>query len=124
MENLHQSLCTFKCRKVITCECPGINVLSIETSSCLNVKTEPRTKWCGDKEIEQTENFHLGNEISALAIRKKLKKGCHFVNMHHTEKFQITNPPKVWVSSFLSVNENEILKNYEIMKKSKMAAIL
>ena len=33
-------------------ECPCINFLSIETSSCLNVETEPRTKWCDDKETE------------------------------------------------------------------------
>ena len=35
-----------------------------------------------------------GNEISALAIMKKLKNGCYFFNINHTEKFQITNPPK------------------------------
>ena len=36
--------------------------------------------------------------ISALAIMKKLTNGCNFVNMHCTEKFQITDPPpKVWV---------------------------
>ena len=42
-----------------------------------------------------------GNGISASAIMRKLKNGCHFVNIDHTEKFQITNPPKVWVSGFL-----------------------
>ena len=35
-----------------------------------------------------------GNGISALAIMKKLKNGCHFINIHHMEKFQITIPPK------------------------------
>ena len=74
------------------CECPCINVLSIETS-CLNVETEPRTKWCGDRETEPMEYLHLGNGISASAIMKKLKNGCHFINMHHAEKFQITDPP-------------------------------
>ena len=44
LENLHQPLCTFKCSKVITHECPHINVLSIETSSSLNAETEPRMK--------------------------------------------------------------------------------
>ena len=34
------------------CECPFINVLSIETS-CLNVETEPRAKWCGDGKLNQ-----------------------------------------------------------------------
>ena len=53
---------TFKCRKVITCECPRINVLCVGTSSYLNVETEPKTKWCGDGETEPTENLHLGNK--------------------------------------------------------------
>ena len=93
MENLHQPLCAFKCRKVIIHECPHINVLSIETSSCLNIETEPGTKWCGGGKTEPIENLHLGNGILALAVMKKSKNGCHFVNMCHTEKFQITDPP-------------------------------
>ena len=32
------------------------------------------------------------NGISALAIMKKLKNGCHFVNINHTEKIKITDP--------------------------------
>ena len=39
---------------------------------------------------------------------KKLKNGCHFVNIDHTDNFQIIDPPKVWVSSFLSVDGNGI----------------
>ena len=58
-----------------------------------------------------------GNGISVSAIMKKLKNGCHFINIYHTEKFQITNPPpKVWVSSFPSVNRNGISAS-AIMKK-------
>ena len=34
-----------------------------------------------------------GNGISVSAIMKKLKNGCHFINIDHMEKFQITNPP-------------------------------
>ena len=34
--------------------------------------------------------------ISVSAITKKLKNGCHFINIDHTEKFQITDPPKFW----------------------------
>ena len=49
---------------------------------------------------------------------KKLKNGCHFVNINHTEKFQITDPPKVWVSSVLSVNGNGTSAS-AIMKKLK-----
>ena len=51
-ENLPKPLCTFKYRKVNTCECPCINVLSIGTSSYLNVETEPMTKWHGDGKTE------------------------------------------------------------------------
>ena len=49
---------------------------------------------------------------------KKLKDGSYFVNINHTEKFQITDPPKVWVSGFLSVNRNRISAS-TIMKKLK-----
>ena len=49
------------------------------------------------------------NGISASAIMEKLKNGCHFINIDHTEIFQITDPPpKVWVSGFPSVNRNGI----------------
>ena len=102
-------------------ECPWINVLSLETSSCLNVETEPRMEWYGDGETEPMENLHLGNGISASAIMKKSKNGHHFINMYHTEKFQITNPPPLphqhSVSSFLSAGRNGILV-LDIMKKS------
>ena len=47
-----------------------------------------------------------------------MKNGCHFLNMCHTEKFQITDSHKVGVSVFLSVNANKILLS-AIMKKSK-----
>ena len=52
------------------------------------------------------------------AVMKKLKTGCHFVNIDHTEKFQITEPPKVWVSGFPSVNRNGI-SALAVMKKLK-----
>ena len=35
-----------------------------------------------------------GNGISVSVIMKKLKNGCHFINIDCTEKFQITDPPK------------------------------
>ena len=73
-----------------------------------------------------------GNGISVSAIMKKLKNGSHFVNIDHTEKFQITdppqslglwfsectNPPKVWVSGFPSVDGNGI-SALAIMKRLK-----
>ena len=50
---------------------------------------------------------------------KKLKNGCDFINTHHIETFQITDPPKVLVSDFLSVNRNGI-SAMAIMKKFKI----
>ena len=88
---LHQPLCTFKCRKVIMCECPCINVLSYR--NILNVETEPRTKWCGDREAEPMEYLHLGNGISVSAIMKKLKNTCHFINMHLINFKLLNSPP-------------------------------
>ena len=54
------------------CKCPCINVLIIETSSCLNVETEPRTKWCDDGKTEPMENLHLANRISHYEKLKKM----------------------------------------------------
>ena len=59
-----------------------------------------------------------GNGISPSAIMKKLKNGCHFINIDCTEKFKTTDPPKVWVSGFPSVNGNTI-SPLAIMKKLK-----
>ena len=58
------------------------------------------------------------NGISPLAIMKKLKNGCHFNNIDCTEKIQITNTPKVWVSGFPSVDRN-VISPSAIMKKLK-----
>ena len=93
-ENLHQPWCTFKCRKVITHECAHINVLSIETSSCSNVEIEPGM-WSGVVmgKLNQFKIYIWEMEYWYLPLWKN-KNGCHFVNMCHTEKFQITDPPK------------------------------
>ena len=40
---------------------------------------------------------------------KKLINGCHFINVHHMEKYQITDPLEVCVSGFRGVNGNGIL---------------
>ena len=57
-------------------------------------------------------------ECQHWPLKKRSKNGHHFVNIDHTEKFQITKPPKVWVSSFVSVEGNRIsasaiMKNIE-----------
>ena len=49
---------------------------------------------------------------------KKLKNDSHFINIDRTEKFQITDPPKVWVSGFPGVDGNRI-SALAIMKKLK-----
>ena len=122
MENLHQPLCTSKCRKVITCECPHINVLSIETPSCLNVETEGRMKWHGDRETEPMENLHLGNRILASAIMKKLKNGHHSVNMHHMKKCQIPTLAK-FGSLVFQVSLEIKYWHWPLWKNQKMATI-
>ena len=58
------------------------------------------------------------NRTSALAIMEKSKNGHHFVNIDCTENFEITKPPKVWVSSYASVDGDGILV-LAIMEKSK-----
>ena len=64
------------------------------------------------------EKFMHRNRISVSAIMKKLKYRYHFVNIDGKEKILITNPSKVWVSGFLSVNRNRISVSV-IMKKLK-----
>ena len=55
-------------------------LLSSERSSCMKMSTEK-------------ENLHHKNDHSSP-------------KMHSTAKLPITDPPKVWVSGFLSVNGN------------------
>ena len=52
------------------------------------------------------------------AIMKKLINCCHFINHNHMEKFQITDPSKVWVSNFPGVDGKGISAS-AIMKKLK-----
>ena len=49
---------------------------------------------------------------------KKMKNGCHFFNIDHTEKIPITDPPPVWVSGFPSFDGNGISVS-AIMNKLK-----
>ena len=39
---------------------------------------------------------------------EKIENGCHFINIDRMEKFQITDPPKVWVSGFSKCHGNRI----------------
>ena len=82
-------------------------------------KTEPTEKF---EKLNQwkihVSSFLSVDGISASAIMKKLKNGCHFINIDHMEKFQITDPIKGWVSGFPSVDRNGISAS-AIMKKLK-----
>ena len=80
-----------------------------------------RENWTNRKfgnKSEPTEN----SEISECC--RKLKNGHHFVNVNCTQKYQITNPPKVWVSSFLSVNRKRNISIGYYEKKWKITTIL
>ena len=105
-------------------ECPHINVLSLETSSCLNFETEPRMKWYGDGETEPMENLHMGNGISALAIMKKSKNGCNFINICIVQKNLKLLMPQSLGLWFPECQQkwNISISHYEKMKK--MATIL
>ena len=65
---------------------------------------------------------NLGVRFSKCQQKRNMKNGCHFVNIDHMEKFQITEPPKVWVSGFPCVNRNGI-SSLAIMKKLKNGCI-
>ena len=82
-------------------------------------KTEPTEKF---RKLNQWKihisSFLSVDGISASAIMKKLKNGCHFININCTEKFRITDPPKVWVSSFPGADRNRI-SALAIMNKLK-----
>ena len=49
--------------------------------------TPPPKVWVSSLSVD-------GKGMLALTTMKKLKSGCHFNNINHTEKFQITDPPK------------------------------
>ena len=60
------------------------------------------------------------NGQSVSAIMKKLKNGCHCVNIDSTEKNKLLTPPKkVWVSGFPSVDGNRISASAIMKKKLK-----
>ena len=56
-------------------------------------KTEPIEKFgkLNQRKI-RVSSFLSADGISLSAILKKLKNGCHFVNIDRMEKFQITDP--------------------------------
>ena len=60
-----------------------------------------------------------GKGISALAIMEKLKNGCHFINIDHTKKFQITDPPQILGLRFSECQQkrNISVSHYEKIEK-------
>ena len=95
MENLHGSLCTFKKRKVIMCECwrgPPINILSTEISSMsshLNVEnwTRDGVAWWGGNWVNKKQKTGMG-------LYEKLEKWLPFQGKCHTTICQITKSPQ------------------------------
>ena len=64
-------------------------------------KTEPIEKFGKlNRQKNRVSSFPSVDGISPSAIMKKLKNDCHFINIDRMEKFQITNPPKVWQPFF------------------------
>ena len=61
-------------------EYPGINVLSIETSSPLNVETKPRMQWHGDGETEPME--HLCQPLCTFECKKVIMHECPHTFLH------------------------------------------
>ena len=78
--------------------------------------------WTKDKVVWWWENWTNGKftfDKHNQPLWKNWKNGCHFVNMHHMEKFQITDPhPQKFWSGFLSVDGNGI-SALAIMNKLK-----
>ena len=66
-----------------------------------------------EKKGEGFSNYYTGflgvnrNGISASAIIEKLKNGHHFINIDHTEKFQVTDPQKLGSPFFRVLTEME-----------------
>ena len=67
-----------------------LNVISIKTSSYLNVGTKPMMNCHRDRETEPTESFHLANEISMSKIMKKILKMVTILYRKHSNY----NPPQ------------------------------
>ena len=82
-------------------------------------KTEPMEKFRKLNRWKICVSSFPSAAISALASMKKLKNGCHFVNIDHTEKFQITNPPQslgLWFSE-CQRKWNISISHYEKIEK-------
>ena len=84
----------------------------------MNVETECKMgdgeNWTNGK-VQKTKSM----ENSASAIMKKLKNGSHFINIDHTEKFQITDPPKSLGLLFSGCwrKQNISISHYEKIEK-------
>ena len=79
---------------------PSVNINGISSSAIMK-KLKKIFKLLTPTKCQQKWN------ISISHYKKKLKNGCHFFNIDHTEKLLIP-PPKVWVSSFLLIRKLEM----------------
>ena len=64
---------------------------------------------------------NLGLRFSQCQQKRNMKNGCHFVNIDHMEKFQITEPPKFGSLVFHVSTEMEN-HHWPLWKNWKMAA--
>ena len=116
-----------KCRKVTMHKCPHINVLNVETKPRMGDGenwTNGKFRKRNQQKICISASFPsvIGNGISVLAIMKKFKNGCHFINIDCMEKFQITDLPKFGSLVFQVSMEMEY-QHWPLWKNWKMAAI-
>ena len=58
----------------------------------------------------------------SISHYKKLQNGCHFININHTEKFQITDPPPKFGSLVFWVWMETEYQHWPLWKNWKMAA--
>ena len=121
------ALFSIKYRK-ITPKCSRLNVLTIATLKCLSYGVAGKLN---NGKTELMENLHLPlcpfmcRKVTmhesvdgklVWAIMKNWKNGRSSPKTHPRAKLPITNPTKVWVSSFPSVNGYGTLVS-AIMKK-------
>ena len=89
----------------------------------LTGKTEPTEKFRKlSWRIIHVSSFLSVNGISALAIMKKLKNGCHFININRMEKCQITDTPPKFGSPVFQVLTKTEYQHQPLWKNWKMAA--
>ena len=105
-ENLHQPFCHFECRKVIP-------VFRMSEHWCLPLRKMAKMAIAPQKCILE-QNFQLPTPLKfgslVFLVLTETQNWCRPLRkmgkMHPRAKLPITDPPKVWVYGFLSVDGN------------------